>query len=159
MRIFAIGLCSLCFGSVCLGQTDERVDSVKAEKKPSSFPLGGDLSVGLDSFRSLPDGSWGGNMGAYLALNLALAIPPKTGKGNGIQGGCSFGVYDWDGRGSTESKSLQEEGFITLGLFHKTVDPSGVNVGLVYDWSINAKAGVFGLSPKMGQVRGQLGYL
>ncbi len=155
MRIFAFGLCSLCLISVCLVQADEKNDSTKNEKEPSSFPLGGDLSVALDSFRSLPDGSWGGNMGAYLSLNLAVA----TGKGNGIQGGWSYGVYDWDGRGSTDSKAVQQEGFFTGGFFHKTPNPSGVSFGVVYDWSINAKAGVFGLDPNMAQLRGQVGYL
>ena len=155
MRIFSLGLCSLCFVSVCSAQTEETVSSVK--KEPSSFPLGGDLSVAFDSFRSLPDGSWGGNMGAYLALNLAVAIPKL--EGSGIQGGWSYGIYDWDGRGSTDSKSLQQEVFYTVGLFRKSPNFSGFNAGLVYDWSINAKAGVFGLNPNMGQVRGQLGYL
>lgn len=158
MRIFAFGLCSLCFISVCAGQTDDKVNSVENEKEPSSFPLGGDLSIAFDSFRSLPDGSWGGNMGAYLALNLAVAIP-GVGKGNGIQGGWSYGVYDWDGRGSTDSKAVQQEAFFTVGLFHNTPNLAGVNMGFVYDWSVNAKAGVFGLDPNMGQVRGQVGYL
>ncbi len=155
MRIFSLGLCSLCFVSIYSAQTEPESGSI--EKEPSSFPLGGDLSLAFDSFRSLPDGSWGGNMGAYLALNLAVAIPKL--EGSGVQGGWSYGIYDWDGRGSTDSKSLQQEGFFTLGLFHKTVKSSGFNAGLVYDWSFNEKAGVFGLSPTMGQVRGELGYL
>lgn len=161
MRIFAFSLCSVCFFSVCLAQPNE--NGVPLEKQSNTFPLGGDLSIALDSFRSLPDGSWGGNMGAYLALNLAVALPKTClGNANGVQAGGSYGIYDWDGRGSTGSKgskSVQQESFISVGLFHKTVNLSGFNAGIVYDWSINEKAGVFGLDPVIGQVRGQLGYL
>jgi hypothetical protein len=146
MKLFAFGIVSLsCFSLFCV-QADD------------NFPLGGEISIALDTFRSLPDGSWGGNMGAYLGLNLAYAFP-KAGSGNGVQGGWSYGVYDWDGRGSTDSKSVQQEAFFTLGLFHKAMTDSGVNVGAVYDFSVNSKAGVFGLSPTMQQVRGQIGYL
>lgn len=126
-------------------------------KSENSFPLGGDLSLAFDSFRSLPDGTWGGNMGAYVGVNLAWAVPKSN--GNGIQGGASYGIYDWDGRGSTDSKSLQQQEFFTFGFFHKTKASSGVNWGTVYDWSVNRKAGVFGVNPTMGQVRAQVGYL
>ncbi len=159
MRIFLFGFCVFSFSSVyCLEGNETSVSNSSDINSASSFPLGGDLSLALDSFRSLPDGSWGGNMGAYLALNLAVAVP-KVGNGSGVQGGWSYGVYDWDGRGSTNSKSLQQEAFFTVGFFHKTPNVSGINAGLVYDWSVNAKAGVFGLDPTMGQVRGQIGYL
>ncbi|MBS0627459.1 MAG: hypothetical protein JSS09_04535 [Verrucomicrobia bacterium] len=158
MRIFVFNIYVLSFASVCLLQADEGINNIEGEKKPSSFPLGGDVSIAFDSFRSLPDGSWGGNMGAYVALNLAMSTS-WAGEGTGIQGGWSYGIYDWDGRGSTSSKSLQQEAFFTLGLFHKTPTSSGINAGVCYDWSVNAKAGVFGLDPTMAQVRGQLGYL
>lgn len=148
---------ALSFFSVCLLEADETENSFQNKQEQSSFPLGGDLSLGFDSFRSLPDGSWGGNMGAYLGLNLALAAPKVSGLG--IQAGWSYGIYDWDGRGSTGSKSLQQEGFISTGIFYKVPRLSGINFGASYDWSINAKAGVFGLDPTMAQVRGQLGYL
>lgn len=147
MKLFTISIFTLsCFSILSIHAADD------------NCPLGGEVSIALDTFRSLPDGSWGGNMGAYLGLNLAWAIP-KAGSGTGIQWGWSYGVYDWDGRGSTDSKSLQQEAFTTLGVFHKSVDPSGFNAAVVYDFCFNAKAGVFGLSPTMQQVRGQIGYL
>jgi len=127
-------------------------------KKSIIFPLGGEVFVAFDGFRSLPDGSWGGNLGAYFGMNLSAAIP-KTSESVGIQGGWSYGVYDWDGRGSTDSKAVQQQGFVTTGFFYRTPHLSGVNGGVVYDWSFNRKAGVFGLSPTMQQVRAQLGYI
>ncbi|MBM3198583.1 MAG: hypothetical protein FJZ58_04945, partial [Chlamydiae bacterium] len=92
------------------------------------LPIGGDMTLALDSFRSLPDGSWGGNMGAYLGLNLAVVIP-KQNLGFGAQIGGSYGLYDFDGRGSTNTKSLQQEAFITFGLFRKTPALTGWSSG------------------------------
>ena len=123
-----------------------------------NLSVGGDLSLALDSFRSLPDGSWGGNMGAFLGLNLGFGIPKQT-QGFGFQAGGSYGLYDWDGRGSTDSKSLQQESFFSLGLPGQPPFSSGENAGLLFDWQANVKAGEFGLNPSMGQMRGQLGYL
>jgi hypothetical protein len=155
MRALVLGLTA----STCLMTAEEvAVSGNSMEKETSSFPLGGDISLALDSFRSLPDGSWGGNMGALIALNLAWAIP-KTDQGFGAQLGGSYGLYDWDGRGFTDSKALQQETFISVGLFRKVPYTSGFNAGLVYDWSINAESGVFGLSPTLTQLRGQIGYL
>ncbi len=128
------------------------------EKEPKSFPLGGDVFLGLDSFRSLPEGSFGGNMGALGGLNLACAVPSQN-QGVGVQGGGSFGLYSWNGRGSTDSKALQLQGFVTLGLFRQTLHDKGFNAGACYDWNIEGKYGVFGLSPTLSQARGQFGYL
>ena len=129
---------------------------VAGGKGASSFPIGGDISLGADSFRSLPEGSYSGNVGAVVALNLACALHRQ---GIGVQGGGSFGVYEWDGRASTESKALQLQGFATAGLFRMTPQVSGINAGACYDWNIEGKYGVFGLSPTLTQLRGQFGYL
>ena len=159
MRILTFGICALSISSSSLLQSEEINGKLKAPKEPSSFPLGGDLTLALDCFRSLPDGSWGGNMGAYGALNLAWAVPKLKQQGVGIQAGGSYGVYDWDGRGSVDSMSLQLEGFISVGAFRMTPHNPGFNAGVTYDWMFNQESGVFGLSPNMAQVRGQLGYL
>ena len=125
------------------------------------FPVGGDFAIALDYFRSLPDGSWDGNFGAFTSLNLAVGIP-KDKWGFGAQLGGSYGLYDWDGRGSQPSgntKTLQQQGFLTAGLFRRTPECSGFNAGLVYDFMFNKEFGVFGLSPYMTQLRGQFAYL
>ncbi|MGB7978323.1 MAG: hypothetical protein WCF19_04085 [Chlamydiales bacterium] len=126
-----------------------------------SLMIGGDIALALDGFRSLPDGSWAGNSGAFASLNLAIGIP-KEKYGFGAQLGGSYGLYDWNGRGSTtteNSKTLQQQGFITAGLFRVTPHSSGFNGGIVYDLMLNKEFGVFALSPILGQIRGQFGYL
>jgi hypothetical protein len=125
------------------------------------WPIGGDAALALDYFRSLPDGSWAGNSGAFASLNLATAIS-KESYGFGAQLGGSYGLYDWDERGSTttgNATALQQQAFITVGLFRRTPCSSGFNAGLVYDVMFNKQFGVFALSSIVGQLRGQLGYL
>ena len=134
------------------------VETEPTQKAKNDFPLGGDLSLGFDSYRSLPEGSWNGNIGTYGSIHLAYSIPWQH-EGAGIQAGGSYGVYDWDGNGATGSKEIQQESFVSAGLFRMTPSCSGVNAGLVYDWQFNGKIGVFGLSPSLAQVRGQIGYL
>ena len=77
----------------------------------SKVPIGGDLVLAVDSFRSLPDGSYGGNMGTLLGLNLAIAIPYQ---GIGVQMGGSYGIYDFSGHSSSMSKAVQQEAFVTF---------------------------------------------
>lgn len=127
---------------------------------PTSI-VGGDVSLGLDYFRSLPDGSWPGNFGAFASLNLAIGIPNEK-YGFGAQVGGSYGYYDWDGRGSNptgNTKAMQQQGFLTLGLFRKTPQCSGISSGIVYDFMFNKQFGVFAVSPIAQQLRAQLGYL
>ncbi len=128
------------------------------QQEESSFPLGGDLSLGLDFFRSLPQGSWQGSFGSFGSIQLAYALP-KQKEGLGVQAGYSFGAYDWTGNGNTNSKSVLLQNFVTVGLFRKEPRQTGLNAGIVYDWMIADNYGVFGLSPTMSQVRGQLGIL
>ncbi len=133
----------------------------EVEKADPSFLWGGDVALCLDSFRSLPDGSWSGNNGAFASFNLAMAIPKKN-YGFGAQVGGSYGLYDWNERGSNTTESLtalQQQGFITVALFRKTPDPYGLNGGIGYDLMLNRAFGVFALNPILGQIRGQLGYL
>jgi hypothetical protein len=109
----------------------------------------------------LPDGSWPGSVGGFASLNLAIAIP-KDKYGIGGQIGGSYGLYDWDDRGSNttgNTKALQQQAFLTVGLFRRTPDCSGLNAGLVYDVMFNKQFGVFALNPIVGQLRGQVGYL
>lgn len=126
-----------------------------------SFPLVAEATIAYDHFRSLPDGSWNGNNGAYIGVNLATTLPYVSDLGFGAQVGGSYGVYDWSGRGSAAEhrNSAQQQGFLTVGIFKKTCDCSGINFGLVYDWMANKNIGVFALNPHFDQVRFQVGYL
>lgn len=124
----------------------------------SSFPLGGNVSIGLDNFRSLPQGSFVGNMGAFTSLNLAYALPWQK-QGIGVHVGGSFGVYNFDGRLPERSKEVSIQWFVTAALFRQTPSSSGLNAGICYDWNINSNYGSFSLNTNVGQVRGQIGYL
>ncbi len=125
----------------------------------TSFPLAGEASIAYDHFRSLPDGSWNGNTGAYVGLNLATEVPCLS--CFGIQLGGSYGIYDWTGRASVpeHQNEVQQQAFLTVGIFRRTPCDSGFNFGVVYDWTANKNLGAFALNPNFDQVRFQVGYL
>lgn len=123
-----------------------------------SFPISGDINVSYDSFRGMPDGSWNGNTGALIGVNLGMSLDDLF----GIQAGGSYGIYDWYGReviGSENTNKVERQGFATGGIFYKTPCSSGFQGGAVIDWMFNHNFGVFGLNPSFGQARLQAGYL
>jgi len=123
----------------------------------SRMPFEIDFTLALDDFRSLPEGSWNGNWGAYSALNLKAFLPMNF----TAQVAGSYGLYDWTGRAfapTNNSKSLQQQGFITAAASYES-PCSGVNAGVAYDWMLNKNFGLFAVNPFFDQIRGQLGYL
>lgn len=121
-------------------------------------PIEVDVSLAFDDFRSLPEGSWEGNMGAFVSGNLKAYLPLSF----TTQLGGSYGLYDWAGRSSTpfrNSGDLQQQGFITVGASRETPGSSGVNAGFVYDAMLNRNFGLFAVNPYLDQIRAQLGYL
>jgi len=123
----------------------------------SCCPIEVDLSLALDDFRSLPEGSWNGNWGGYAAANFRAFLPRDF----SLQVGGSYGIYDWAGRAFapfTSASSLQQQGFITVGAARQ-VSHSGINAGVAYDWMLNKNFGIFAVNPFFDQIRGQLGYL
>ena len=130
-----------------------------SEKKSSScFPITGEWSLAFDNFRGSPEGSWEGNMGAFMSLNLKAHLG-----GNWFaEVGGSYGLYDWAGRASvpfSNEKAFQQQGFLTGGIAQTSAITSRVHAGLSYDWMFNRHFGLFAVDPMMSQVRGQLGYL
>jgi hypothetical protein len=133
------------------------------QKSPSLFyqsccPIEIDVTLGLDDFRGIYTGSWNGSFGALSALNLTVPIARSF----STQIAGSYGLYDWAGRGSTpfkNSKTFQQQGFITVATSYQTPHTSGWNAGLAYDWMLNKNFGEFAVGPDFDQVRGQLGYL
>lgn len=124
----------------------------------SCCPIEIDLTLALDNFRSLPEGSFEGNWGAFTALNLKAPLPSSF----SIQVAGSYGLYDWYGRSSTFSKhagALQQQGFITFAASRQTEESSGLNAGLAYDCMLNRNFGLFAVNPFFYQIRGQMGYL
>lgn len=123
----------------------------------SRCPFEVDLTLALDDFRSLPEGSWNGNWGAYAAVNLKAFLPYCL----TTQLAGSYGLYDWAGRAFApfiDPDSLQQQGFITVAA-SRQVPCSGINAGIAYDWMLNSNFGVFAVNPFFDQIRGQIGYL
>jgi len=124
----------------------------------SSLLIGVDLSLALDDFRGIYSGSFNNSYGAVFAANFTYPI----GCSFGAQLGGSYGVYEWSGRSSTpfkNSKTVQQQGFITVAATWQTACSSGINAGLAYDWMLNKNFGLFAVNPFFDQIRGQIGYL
>ncbi len=123
----------------------------------SWFPLEGNLTLAFDDFRSLPEGSWEGNMGALTSLYFKADLTHTF----FMHFGGSYGLYDWMGRGSTpfkNSSGLQQQAFLTGALSRETRCPSGFNIGASYDAMLNVNFGEFATNPYLSQVRLQTGY-
>lgn len=119
----------------------------------------GDVGLGYDYFRSIPEGDWEGNTGGLVSFNIGMPIGAKK---LGFQFGGSYGLYDWAGRLSSPSykqTGLQQQLFLTTGLFRKTTYESGWNAGIVYDWMWNRDFGTLAVQTNFGQIRFQGGYL
>lgn len=123
----------------------------------SCIPIEIDLTLALDDFRSLPEGSWNGNWGAFAALNLEAFFCRDF----SAQLAGSFGLYDWAGRAFapfTNPDALQQQGLLTVAA-SRQVSCWGINAGIAYDWMLNKRFGLFAVDPAFDQIRGQLGYL
>ncbi len=125
------------------------------------YPFSADISLAFENFRGLPDGSWQGNTGAYASLNFGISRPSLSKQGWGLQIAGSYGLYEWQGRTSlfSHASEIEQEAFITAGLFRNVPASSGFNLSLVLDWMFNENLGVFFLNPNMGQLRAALAYL
>lgn len=122
------------------------------------IPVEGDATFAFDNFRSLPEGSWEGNTGAFLSLNLKAALP----KGYRIQLAGSYGLYDWQGRTSTphqKPNALQQQGFLTGAVAREDIFQTDFNFGVAFDGMFNKNFGVFAVDPTLSQFRAQAGYL
>lgn len=121
----------------------------------SQCPFEVDFTLALDDFRSLPEGSWNGNWGAFAAINMKVFLP----KDFSTQIGGSYGLYDWAGRAFapfSNPDALQQQGFITAAVSHQVFH--GINAGIAYDWMLNKHFGIFAVNPFFDQIRAQIGY-
>lgn len=115
--------------------------------------------AGFDSFKGVSDLSGPSNFGAVAGLNSALPVPGLSDYGIDWQIGMSYGVYDFDGRFTTENPAqAQQQIFVTTGFFHKACGDQRLSYGVVYDWMINNNWGFLGSAPTLGQWRGQVEY-
>jgi hypothetical protein len=116
--------------------------------------FGAEVSTGYDNWRGFPDGGWPGNSGVHFGANLGALALPKAGLG--VQLGASYGVYDFNGRGSTARQRPQEQTFFTGGLFYRGPENSPVSAGMVYDMMINHNFGTAAVDATLQQMRGQI---
>ncbi len=127
------------------------------------FPsYAGDVGIGYEYFRGIPEGDWEGNTGALIDFNVGAPSPYFSEYVTGIQFGGSYGVYDWAGRGSAstdEQTSPQQQLFLTGAVFKKTEYCSGINLGLAFDWMWNKNIGVLAVDNEFSQLRVRGGYL
>jgi len=116
--------------------------------------------AGLDSFKGIADEDYQSNFGAVTGINVGSQLSVLGDYGLGWQTGLSYGVYDLDGRGSTDFNQArsQTQLFVTTGFFHKAKCDQRLSFGLVYDWMFNEEWGVYGTDPTLGQWRGQIEY-
>lgn len=123
----------------------------------SCLPFEVDLTLALDDFRSLPEGSWNGNWGGFAAVNFRAFLPQNY----SAQLAGSYGLYDWAGRAFSpfqNPEALQQQGFLTV-CASRQVPCWGINAGIAYDWMLNKNFGLFAVNPYFDQIRGQMGYL
>jgi hypothetical protein len=125
---------------------------------PSWCPIEVDLTWALDDFRGIYSGSWQDSFGALMAVNLVMPLPHSF----STQIAGSYGLYDWAGRASTpfkNSKTFEQQGFLTVAASWQTPNPTGWSAGVAYDWMFNKNFGVFAVNPFFDQVRAQFGHL
>jgi hypothetical protein len=127
------------------------------------------LFAGLESFHGIADGPLKNNDGFVLGGNFGVPIPGLRDYGFGVQFGASFGAYDLDGRTFPNGVALgdplsatndvQQQCFMTVGIFERATENIPLNWGLGYDWMVNDAYGLFATSPRLTQFRGQIGYV
>lgn len=124
------------------------------------LPIGMTLFSGVESWRNISDLFLSNNTGIVVGGNLGVPLPRLGDYGIGAQMGASFGAYDLDGRTTLQGgpAEVQQQIFVTAGLFRRATDDAPINLGIVYDWMVNDGYGVFSTAPTMGQCRAQIGY-
>jgi Family of unknown function (DUF6666) len=138
---------------------EEKAHLPIACRKKACLTIAGDMTLAADYFRSIPEGSYQENLGSVLSLNFGIPLPFCRSAGIGVQIGGSYGVYDWQGRESTLEQGVQQQGFLTVGVFRRALCGAGLNVALVSDVMFNKNFGETALNPTFGQVRYLVSYL
>lgn len=113
-----------------------------------------ELNTSYDYFRGIPDGSWNGNSGAFVAGNVGMGLYDCF----AAQLGGSYGLYNWDGRENQvfkNSKALEHEAFLTVGVSSSINE---FNLGLVYDRCWVKHFSIYDVEASFDQLRFQGGY-
>lgn len=144
-----------CYEESCGGGCDSCCD-LGCDECPGRGIIG---FAGFDSFKGISDLTGPSNFGAVAGLNSALPVPGLNDYGVDWQLGMSYGVYDVDGRYTSQNAAqAQQQIFVTTGFFRKAGCDQRLSFGLVYDWMVNNNWGILGSAPTLGQWRGQVEY-
>ncbi len=117
--------------------------------------------AGASSWRGVSDGTGPNNNGFFSGLNVGLPFRNLDQYGIGVQGGLSSGFYDLMGRptnGADEANRVQQQHFVTYGLFRRADCDRPISVGVVHDWMINDNFGANSNEPTLSQFRAQVAY-
>ena len=142
-----------CADSCCDDSCCDELDAF-CEECPHSTTI---LFTNFESWRGKPDGSFQNNNGLRTGFNYGALVGERA----GFQLGASYGAYDFQGRQSSapfEQNTVQEQFFVTTGLFRRADCDSPWSAGLVYDWMINDNFSVLSNEPFLGQWRTQVAY-
>lgn len=98
--------------------------------------------------------------GLVTGANVGVPIPKLDDFGWGLQLGASYGAYNLDGHLplNDSASEVQQQIFITMGVFRRAFEGAPVSAGLAYDWQVNDSYGPWGTTPFLGQWRAQIGY-
>ena len=113
-----------------------------------------------DSWRGLPDGHFQNNNGFKKGVNVARLVPYLEQWGIAGQLGGSYGLYHTTGRYSTPdvASRLEQQAFVTGGLFRRATVELPIAAGFVYDGMINNGYGEYSQSPYLTQFRFQVSW-
>lgn len=112
----------------------------------------GYVSVGVEDFRGVSNGSYPSHFGPYLQADLDYVKNFSQGDLS-VQLGGSYGVYSSCSKKSFSSKSITQQGFLTAATAFKTHGEYGGAFYLAYDAMFNHNIGVFGVNPFLQQIR------
>jgi hypothetical protein len=112
------------------------------------------------SWRGISEGTGANNNGFSYGLNYGTRLGPISDyTGIGAQIGASYGLYDLNGRSSGfRDKEIQQQTFLTVGLFRAADKITNFSFGVVWDGMFNTNFSQYAVSPFLSQVRGQIAY-
>ena len=119
---------------------------------------------GLCAFHGFDSWQGTGNLknsnGLSVGTNVGLPVPWLDKFGIGVQGGLSYGAYQF-GRtveDAGQNNLAQQQIYFTTGFFRRATADCRLSGGIVYDWQINDNVGGFNADPNLGQGRAQIAY-
>lgn len=121
--------------------------------------LGGEAYKGFGDTTDPPGVGTGfmDSFGLVTGFNTGLALGESRVR---AQVGASYGAYDFKGRDSVSTDSLEQQVYLTAGFYQRSdvENDEHISWGLVYDQFFGHQWGLFANEISLGQIRGILGY-